>query len=488
VAQRKTLNENQVAVLRWIADGCPAGVMDDDLSHRISAAALRNRGLVTTSGRGPTWVARIAQAGREYLDQVDGPNPPVARQPSVSVTQQLVDDVIAAGGSLRAPRKNWYERGGVDYENRARLAEAYGKVPAGKRLTVSVISPKELEIELVDAPPGHLGGRPELVPIIVPEKVGRYHVAARQFRDRTERHEVSRALLPRATRIIHSIAVEAERRGWSARASSESKNGYGHTDWTGTKDGHLHITAERSEFWLRLQEEGVHTRGFWEEEVYRYRNVSIDSSYYRNRALPRGSYDAGATGRLKLELHASGRWIYSGRQSRWADRQSWLLEERLAHLFREIEERIVKADHAAEQERIAAEKAAEAARQAAEERERTWHVLMRQAEERLVESHRAAELRAQADAWSAAENLRRYCDAVDAAYGDRATTADWLTWARTHISRLDPLTEPPTMPEAPEASSDALQPHLPEGWSTRGPEYGHNQQRTYRTGTPTQVR
>jgi hypothetical protein len=42
VAQRKTLTENQVAVLRWIADGCPEGVMpDDDYHHRIGAGLLR---------------------------------------------------------------------------------------------------------------------------------------------------------------------------------------------------------------------------------------------------------------------------------------------------------------------------------------------------------------------------------------------------------------------------------------------------------------
>jgi hypothetical protein len=150
------------------------------------------------------------------------------------------------------------------------------------------------------------------VPVLVPEKVGRYSAAARQFRDHTQRHEVSRALLPRATRIVHLIAVEAERRGWSARASSESKNGYDRIDWTGTKDGHLQITAEQYEFWLRLQEEGVHTRGVWEEEVYRYRNVSSDWSFYRDRQLPRGPYDAGANGRFKLELYSSGRWTYSG--------------------------------------------------------------------------------------------------------------------------------------------------------------------------------
>ncbi|MGZ4358012.1 MAG: hypothetical protein ACXVRU_14510 [Gaiellaceae bacterium] len=49
MAQRKTLTEKQVLLLRWIADGCPEGVMEDEF-HRISAAALRNRGLITTRG------------------------------------------------------------------------------------------------------------------------------------------------------------------------------------------------------------------------------------------------------------------------------------------------------------------------------------------------------------------------------------------------------------------------------------------------------
>jgi hypothetical protein len=136
MAQRKALNDVQVAVLRWISQGCIDGVMADSASARISTAALRNRGLVRTSGRGPTWKAKITAAGKEYLQQVDGPNPPLPRQPNLSVTQQLVDDVIAAGGSLRVPRKRWNETGGVDYERRARLAESHGKVPAGSRLVV----------------------------------------------------------------------------------------------------------------------------------------------------------------------------------------------------------------------------------------------------------------------------------------------------------------------------------------------------------------
>lgn len=127
---------------------------EDGDSHRISAAALRRRGLVTISGRGPTWLATITTAGREYLKQADGPIPPVPRQANVSVTEQLVKEVIAAGGSLRVLRKNRHLQGSVDYANRARLAEQYGKVPAGKRLTVEVALPEEFQIALVDAPEG----------------------------------------------------------------------------------------------------------------------------------------------------------------------------------------------------------------------------------------------------------------------------------------------------------------------------------------------
>jgi hypothetical protein len=475
VGQRKTLTEWQVEVLRWIGDGCPGGVMEGD-KHRISAAALRNRGFVTTSGRGDTWLAKITGEGREYLDQVDGPEPPIPRQANVSVTQQLVDDVIAAGGSLRVSRKNWYGGGGVDYAKRVLLAERHGKVPPGKRLTVHKVSQEELEIELLDAP-GYAVGRAELVPVHVPAKVGRFSAAALEFRRQAERHEVSRKLLPRATRIVHAIAIECGRRSWSVRASSESKNGYGRTDWTGTKDGHIHITAKGHEFWLRVQEDGVRTRGPWEEEVRRYRNVSSDSLYYRDRELPRGAYDADASGRLKLELHVPRPRIFPGRQSQWSDRQSWILEDRLPHLFREIEERIAEADRFAEKERIAAEKAAEAARREAEERERQWKVLMDDAKHRLVETHRAEQLRSDAARWTAAQTLRRYCDAVQASYGDRSETAEWLAWARVYVSQLDPLSLAPVMPEDPEPTIEALQQHLPDGWSAHGPEYGDGRRR-----------
>src|SRR5665213_510397 len=202
VAQRKTLTEKQVVILRWTAGGCPAGGISDEY-HRISAGALRNRGLVKTTGRGPTWAATVTAAGREYLAKVDGPEPPIPREANVSVTEQLVSEVAAAGGVLLVPRYSWYDADRIDYEGRVRAAVRHGKVPDGKRLTAVTVG-RELEIRLLDAL-GRSYGRAELAAVSVPLKVGRYHPAARHFRGCSGRHEVSRTQLPRAIRIIHAI-------------------------------------------------------------------------------------------------------------------------------------------------------------------------------------------------------------------------------------------------------------------------------------------
>lgn len=109
MAQRKTLTEQQVTVLRWVGDGCPDGAMPD-LSHRVSTAALDKRGLVEVTGKRDTWAATITKAGRDYLDAVDGPSPLVPRQANLSATEQLVQDVIDAGGTLKVPRKRYHDK------------------------------------------------------------------------------------------------------------------------------------------------------------------------------------------------------------------------------------------------------------------------------------------------------------------------------------------------------------------------------------------
>jgi len=462
VAQRRTLTESQVELLQWIARGCPDGVMEGHL-YRISVAALRSKGLVTIAGRVPTWTAKPTKAGQEYLTRLASEDPPIPRQANVAVTQQLVNDVIAAGGSLRVPRRYWRADDGVDYERRALLAGRHRKLPPGKRFRITSLE-HELEIELVDAP---LGATPpkELTLVPIPENVARYHVAARRFRDGKERHEVSRALLPRAIRIIHAIAGEATRRGWDVSGPSTDSG-------PRSRGPDLTILTTGHTFGLRLFEEGVHPRGAWEEEVRTYRNAYYWPGSSRERTSPSGPYDADATGRLGLELLAGNSRIFAERQWRWGDRRRWTLEERLPHLFREIEERIVLAAQAVEVERIEAERAAARARLAAEERERQWRLLMSKATERLVEDNRAQQLKEQASAFAETQRLRSYLEAMEAAYGDHEETAPWLVWAQSYVERRDPLMKPPGMPPAPNATAQALQAYLPSGWSAEGPHEG----------------
>ena len=135
----------------------------------------------------------------------------------------------------------------------------------------------------------------------------------------------------------------------------------------------------------------MHERGRREREVERYRNVRRHSRLDgRERAYPTGAYDANASGRLRGHAPAERAHIYAGRRSRWADRR--VVDARTAPpppLLRDRGRNRIAA-HDAIERRIAAEQAAERARLEAEERERNWHRLMAGANERLIETHRAA--------------------------------------------------------------------------------------------------
>jgi hypothetical protein len=181
--------------------------------HRLSAAALRSRGLLRIAGRGPTWHARVTERGLALLGQLDqpaetaGPAPAVLRtselpanepQPEKRAersagaapmlkTEQLVADVIAAGGMLFRASQVGAED--VNWRQRAYAAQRHGKVPSGKRLTVSS-TPTGYEIMLED---GETGNELGAAPVPVPKQVRNHHPAVREFRDRTMLHEVSRS-------------------------------------------------------------------------------------------------------------------------------------------------------------------------------------------------------------------------------------------------------------------------------------------------------
>lgn len=419
----------------------------DDFSHRISAAALARRGLARVSGHGPSWTATITQGGRDYIASANGPSPPTPRQANTSVTQELVNAVIAAGGRLRLPSKLYGDSGGADYYRRVQIAERQGKVPAGKRLSLERVSNEEIAIALVDGPEG---APHEAAPVPVPVRISRYHPLVKRFREAKRRHEVSRAALPRVLRILHGLVSEAERRGYSVSEPGSQPERYGRSSWSGASDGHLVIAVGEDVERLRIKELGLPSRTHWEQQNGRWDRWDGERKY-----PPLTEYEAGATGRVEVELVNS----YGPRTTKWADRKSWTLEEKLPDLLHELELRAAEA----------VERRAAAARKAEQQR-REWELAIERATERYLEDRRGEVIESEASAWRRAQLVRDYCAAVDDTGSSEA--AEWAEWGSRYAERIDPLNGAVGIPADPESiPREALKPYLgrlspyePSGW------------------------
>jgi hypothetical protein len=452
------LNRAQLALLRWISADCPDGA-HEGYSHRISAAALQSRGLVRISGRGPTWKVELTARGRavlalpEPMRSVNSTAEKASSKPAkparpLSKTEQLIADLVAAGGKLRVPY--WREQGEPDYRQRALAAQRFGKVPADKRLVLERMRGGELEIRLDDALPAP-------PPVPVPVRLPRPHPVAKRFRDDSDNHQVSRALLARAVRIVHALAAEAERRGHGVANPKRPAHERSARDSAKESVPHLGITVGNHAYSLNVAEAKVLLRGVWEERKRAHEQHRLQYPFYggHERMKP---YDSEATGELSLSLVGAAQ--REGRAASWSDRKSWRVEDKLPELLQELELRAVEDD----------ERAAEEKRQA-EERQRQWESEMERARERFLEAQRAKVLRAHIAARQEVAVMTAYLAELEAAHGDKPDSAEWLAWVRDYIKRVDPFASPPTMPVVAEISRDDLKPFLPPGVNPYGPEH-----------------
>jgi hypothetical protein len=370
----------------------------------------------------------------------------------LSKTEQLIADLIEAGGAMRVPY--WREEGQPDFRQRALAAQRFGKVPDGKRLLLNRVRGGELEIRLEELPEG-MDLAIQAVP--VPARLSRPHPVAARYRAQTDDHQVSRVALSRSVRIIHALAVEPERRGHQVANPNLPKRDRTARDSAKEPVPHLVITVGGHSYSLSIAEEKVLLRGVWEErkrvqEEHRLR-YPLYGSYERLKP-----YDSEATGQLTISLVASG-YRREGRAASWSDRKSWTLEDKLPELLQELELRAVEDD----------EREAEEKRQA-EERQRQWELAIERARQRFIEAYRAKVLRAQIAARQEAQVMSAYLAELEAAHGASAESAEWIEWVREYIRRLDPLQSPPSMPAEPEISREDLKPFLPGGMNPYGPQ------------------
>jgi hypothetical protein len=480
---RTALNDRQLAVLRWIGDGCPDGVMTGTI-HKTSAGALSSRRLVVVSRRRGHWHAELTERGRYYLEhgayppappdaempaagrpgratpqasaasganEHPAPDTPRASGPRLSPSEELVAAVQAAGGKL--PIKREWRPGGPDYSQLVWAANRFNKTPPGTELVIHYSDRGEREIRLVAAP--EAPETPDLAPVPVPEQLRKPHAIVVALRSDLKDAGWTRAIAPRALRIVQAIITEAERRGYRAGPPRRETSPY-----------RLRGTDAKAQFAITIDDLSV---GMWlAQETDRQVHVptakelaeKARSSWTR---IP--THDSIPSDRLRLELTGS----VGQQQSRWGDRKSWTLEEKLPEVFQELALR-----GAAHRQKVIDE------RLAAEARKRRWEAAMARAKADLIEAHRRGVLDKQLDAWLRAEQMRRYLAAmreIVVAMTDspeQAAASEWLAWAEEHTSRADPLLRTLAMPPDPEPKPDALQPFL-KGWSVYGPEcfYGY---------------
>jgi hypothetical protein len=480
-AMRRTdpLTERQVEVLRWIADGCPDGIVTGH-AHKLTARALAGRQLVKISKPNGTWLAVVTDAGSYYLDHGSFPprnhtarpsrarrlpartspdkpqrrdvsadcTPPSATSPArprkLSPTEQLVADVIAAGGVLKEPRDT-RTNGWRQATELVRSANRYGKTPPGKRLVHDIVyegrhwsGPSFDVFMLKDGP---MGTDAPLLAVPVPDQVDRYHAAVSALR-KSQRLYMGQEVLTRALRVLHSVATEAERRGFVVTAYMP-KAIAGRADppapW------HLLLSKDGETVPLRI-----------DEETDRVEHVPTPhelKEHERNRWIRIPSHDHVPSGRLRIDI--GGRSELE-RKAFWADRTSWSLEDKLPELLREV---AVRADEL--RMRREAKAYAEAEHQRAVEREEE------RARTRAAEAYRQKVLEQQLAEWRAAQELRAYAAAVseriaaaeadDQADNEAVGDAElWLDWIRDLAKRSDPTTRLPTWPKPPQLPSYEL--------------------------------
>ena len=448
---KQQLNRRQLAALKWIGDGCPDGRWDD-FSYKTTCYALAARGLAEVDRRPASWSAVITEAGQYYLQH--------GRYPG-STLQDLREREAAARAARRYGEVSAAEyAAAIMQEVEAADCEQFEFSHEGLHFSshdveaAAIRSPwRPTGQKLVITSTGIWQDRRYIArfqqdvaaaivraEVTVPARVPRLHAVAVAYRDDPDRHEVSKSTLTRACRIVHAIAVEAERRGHTHTYST--KPGRGYSEYRSSlSNGQFVIEVGGHQFALRLSE--ISDGG------------GAPMSYVQARSKPRWHSTRNTvfvpTGRLGIAI--TGWTSRSGRKEKFNDGKRASLDAQLGDLFWELEVRAVERDYA-EQER------ARAAEVRAVQRERAISA----AKVRMVEADRAAQLHARAAEYAEHERLQHYAQAVAARLereGQPEVGAqEWLAWLETYIAAVDPLREPPAMPAAPEPTEENMRPHL----------------------------
>ncbi|MFJ2595201.1 hypothetical protein [Streptomyces erythrochromogenes] len=452
------LNDRQRELLRRLDAGEELGLAS---AERLSAYALRDRGLLAIGRRSGAVRAEVTEAGEFYLEHGHHPEDPrYAGAPQSGAKKMPVpySERAVAARARRAKAAELIERlvaerrvvipepdeaTEAEYRRSVDYAKRHDLTPPGKRIEKLRLWNRELQISLEDGPHHNAKSqRPESVPPIpVPAQLGYLHPVVGALKEDQCRLAVSAPLRSRALRLFQGLCAEAVKRGYALREHPMDENyssrayGYGGTyvpSRPSRREGELDLVVGDFTYTVTIKQEFPLS-----EDPERAQSLMVELSYSR-----------------------------SGRQGKWADRKRWRLEDVLGVVLREIEVRSRE-----DAQRRIEEKRAE------EDRKIRWQAAMDSAREQAIQAQLATVLDEQAKEWHRARALSQYCDALErrlaasdgSAAPEAVSTLQWLEWARAYVGSLDPLRELPGMPTLHDPAVEELKPYL-TGWSLRGPE------------------
>lgn len=446
------LNEKQLRVLRWVADGTPSDAHPEgDYSHRITAKALASRGLIRVEGRGASWQAELTAAGKTRVAKLKA----VAEAPleDGSDITALVARLNEAGGRLELDER----ADGIAYAPLIHKANKSDLRPRGQEFFLStqrwqtpwlqVLEYREWFWDLID------------VPEVPKVPVGsRLSPLAKTFVESKGDQFVTKDSVPRAARVLEAVIRHAEKQGWTVRDpriidARDNDRGKRTATWA----GHLEIELPTSRN-LRMQIREMPKPGGKKFNFYDSDDRYDRQAHDKIKRLPAWQQNRNywfiPSGRLELRLAPAGHG-FDG--LKWAETRTRTLEDRLGEVFKHVEVT-----------RLEQEAAAHRAEVAKEQRATLWEAAMETARQRFREHQEEALLIDRARAWRTHQDVVAFVEDLRAREPEATDLRRWVAIGDTVARRLDPyagLAEP----QLPEPTLEELKPFL-HGWSPYGPE------------------
>lgn len=352
---RGDLNERQHAVLSWVSQGCPSGFWPDS-TYKVSAQALRCRGLIKVTKRRGYWNAEITDKGRQYLadtrigprdhdaEAPEAPEDLATRRPQskpktrTNHTDQLLEELAANNNHLIKATESGPHA--VNWASRISAARQSGKIPHTQELR-GKHTYNGYEISLVDIPAWRLA---EPTPIAVPVRLTRPHPVVTALQH-PQRMGLTKSIHNRALRLIQALVTDAESKGYTTTLGPTPDTPPPRHRRQAAP--HFTITAQAEYVDILVLQEQDHSKHIPTDKE---RADTEKNTWMR---IPR--FDYTPADRLRFILRGST----PHRGSEWADLDGRPLEDQLAEIAQEIDLR----GEAAEQRRHADEQAQEAARQ-----------------------------------------------------------------------------------------------------------------------------